>query len=242
MAGLTTGKGIPMIDTKRILTAFLIFTCLSTLLPAVAAAIHGASSSTPAAATCPLKVTEAPVMYGFRLGMSLEQVIARFKDFPQLAALSKGHPLVVNLADRAARPAVRGVRNQSGPIEIEVYAPYLTDRHAARREAIKEGRLSLLLRDGRLALIRLVDARSDAWRNLDEFKEVMSDRYGISGKWQAKQQSPPSPQSPGIPPDFATRSNELDCGDFSITFSCVGPPAPSGLCDLWVKTSDGDRR
>jgi hypothetical protein len=231
-----------MIDTKRIMTAFFIFGGLLMLLPAASAAIDGTPSSKPATAKCPLNLTKAPVMYGFRLGMSLDQVVARFKEFPQLSTLSQSQPLVLNLADRSARPAVRGVRNQSGPIEIEVYTPYLTERHAAKREAIKEGHLFLLLRDGRLVLIRLVDARSDAWRNLDEFKREMSGRYGISGKWQTRQQPHPSAQSPYVPPDFAAKTNELDCSDFNITFSCVGPPAPPGLCDLWVKTSGGAGR
>jgi hypothetical protein len=236
------GEGTHMIDTTRLKTAFLIFAGLFMLLPATAFAISGTDSSTPATAKQPQHLTGAPVMYGFRLGMSLDQVVARFREFPQLATLAKSRPLVLNLTDRAARPAVRGVRNQSGPVEVEIYTPYLTNRHASNQEAIKEGHLFLLLRDGRLVLIRLVDARSDAWSNLDEFKREMSARYAISGAGQTRQQPPPSPQSSGAPHDFASRTNELDFGDFSITFSCVGPPAPPGLCDMWVKTSGRDRR
>jgi hypothetical protein len=210
-------------------------------LPA-AAAVDGDASSATAATKCPLKAPEAPMVYGFRLGMNLDQVLTRFKDFPELSALTRNASTVLNLNDRAARPAVRGVRSQSGVIEIEVYTPYLATRHAGKHEVLKGGHLYLLVRNGKLAIIRLVDAQSDDWRNLDEFMREMSGRYRISGKRLTKQQSTPSPQLPGVSQDFAAKTIDMDCSGYRITFSCVGPPAPPGLCDLWLKAVTRDAR
>ncbi len=226
---------------KRICPTILFCACLSALcLPVPAATADSATSPPPKSDSRP-KSHQAPAIYGFRLGMAQDQLLGRFREFPGLAALSGDGSAVMNLADREKQPAVRGVRSLSGLIELEVYPPYLTARHGGKLESIRGGHLYLLVRDGKLAVIRLVDVRSDSWHDLDGFIKEMSRRYGIKMTSKSTPQPTGSSAPDGVPPDFAARTVEGTFSGYSIACSCVGPPAPPGMCDLWLKAVDRPR-
>lgn len=226
---------------KQICPTFLFCACLITLcLPVPAATADSATSPPPKTGGRP-KSHQAPVIYGFRLGMTQDQLLSRFREFPGLSALSGDGSAVMDLADREKQPAVRGVKSLSGLIELEVYPPYLTARHGGKHESIRGGHLYLLVRDGKLAVIRLVDVRSDSWHNLDEFINEMSRRYDIKMTSKRTPQPPGSSAPDSVPPDFAARTVGSEFSGYSIACSCVGPPAPPGMCDLWLKAVDRPR-
>lgn len=220
-----------------LISAFLTAFCYSP----VGAEAGKAPNSSAATAKSRHKELNGPVIYGFRLGMTQDQLLTRFRDFPEVSTLAKGGSAVVNLTDREKRPAVRGVRNQSGVIELEIYPPYLTSRFGGSQERIKEGNLYLLVKDRKLTLIRLVDAQSDAWTNLDQFIKEMAARYGIKGSTRNPSHSVKTSPPEGLPPDFATKTVETISQGYSTTYSCLGPPAPAGICDLWIKQSSPAR-
>jgi S1-C subfamily serine protease len=111
---------------------------------------------------CTLKLTESPALRGFKLGMSLREVTARFRRFTMPETDSCGR---LNLDFNEAQGALSGLALSPG-------------------EMTGISRLRLTFVDERLAYIRVTYSRESAVSNPQEFRATLSDSLALSGKWR----------------------------------------------------------
>jgi Trypsin-like peptidase domain/Ankyrin repeats (many copies) len=112
---------------------------------------------------CTLKLADAPVLRGFKLGMSLREVTARFRRFtmPETDACGR-----LNLDFNEAQGALSGLA-------------------LSPRKLTGISRLRLTFIDERLAYIRMTYARESAVSNPQEFRASLSASLSLPGKWRA---------------------------------------------------------
>jgi S1-C subfamily serine protease len=111
---------------------------------------------------CALKLTDAPVLRGFKLGMNLHEVTARFRRFTLPETDPCGR---LNLDFNEARRALSGLAIRP-------------------RELTGISRLRLTFVDERLAYMRVTYARESAVSNPQEFRAALSASLSLSGKWR----------------------------------------------------------
>ncbi len=111
---------------------------------------------------CALKLTESPTLRGFKLGMSLREVTARFRRFtlPETDACGR-----LNLDFNEARGA-------------------LSNLALRPQELAGINRLRLTFVDERLAYIRVTYARESSVSNPQEFRASLSASLSLPGKWR----------------------------------------------------------
>jgi hypothetical protein len=112
---------------------------------------------------CTLKLTGSPVLRGFKLGMSLREVTARFRRFTMPETDSCGR---LNLDFNEEWSSLSGLA-------------------LSPREMTGISRLRLTFVDERLAYIRMTYARESAVSNPQEFRAALSTSLSITGKWRA---------------------------------------------------------
>lgn len=111
---------------------------------------------------CTLKLADAPALRGFKLGMSLREVTARFRRFQMPETDSCGR---LNLDFNEARGALSN---------LALRPPELTGI----------SRLRLTFVDERLAYIRVTYSRESTVSNPQEFRAALSASLSLSGKWR----------------------------------------------------------
>lgn len=188
---------------------------------------------------CTLKAAQAPVVEGYRLGMSLNSVLASFSDLPELSAISSSKH--VNINDDSGRQKV--IASSSDHIKsINVFGDHL-HRHTTVKGSLNGlFGMTLVFSDDRLTTIELTDWSSPKWSNVAEFTSRMSERYGFTdSSWSKPQLSQISPELQSIPQDFRTISAGFKCSGFYVIASCIGPPAPPGICSLTIRDAEFDR-
>jgi ankyrin repeat protein len=111
---------------------------------------------------CALKLTESPALRGFKLGMRLREVTARFHRFTMPEKDSCGR---LNLDFNEARRALSGLALNP-------------------RELAGISRLRLTFVDERLAYIRVTYARESSLSNPQEFRAALSASLSLPGKWR----------------------------------------------------------
>jgi hypothetical protein len=111
---------------------------------------------------CALKLADAPALRGFKLGMSLREVTARFRRFtmPETDACGR-----LNLDFNEAR----------GALSALALKPW---------ELTGINRLRLTFVDERPAYIRVTYARESAVSNSQEFRSALSASLSLPGKWR----------------------------------------------------------
>jgi hypothetical protein len=188
---------------------------------------------------CTLKAAQAPVVEGYRLGMSLNSVLDSFADIPGLSAISSDKQVSIN--DESGRQKV--VANSSdGFKSIEVFGDYLHHRAAVKGSLDGLTGMTLVFSDDRLTTIELTDWSSPKWSNVAEFTSRMSERYGFADSWWSKPQLSqlvPDPQTTSQ--DFRSISAGFKCSGFYVVASCIGPPAPPGTCSLTIRDAEFER-
>jgi len=112
---------------------------------------------------CALKLTGSPALRGFKLGMSLREVTARFRRFTMPETDSCGR---LNLDFNEAWSSLSGLA--LSPLEMTGIS-----------------RLRLTFVDERLAYIRVTYSRESAVSNPQEFRAALSTSLSITGKWRA---------------------------------------------------------
>jgi len=186
---------------------------------------------------CNLQVSQSPSVFKLRLGMSLREVAARLPQFPQLAGFAERRSDELYLRDGDGDRALLARRDGRDGVEsIEVKGSYLKRQVARGLSPVGIRGMTLLFMDRRLVFISLADWQSPKWGNTDEFVKVMSRVYGFSGVWWQRAEVKPAP--PDMPlgyRDFFSPVNGFECDGFKIEASCVGPPAPQGLCTLSIR-------
>jgi len=111
---------------------------------------------------CALKLTESPVLRGFKLGMSLREVTARFRRFQMPET------------------------DSCGRLNLDFSEQWGTLRNLALKPEELTGllRLRLTFVDERLAYIRVTYSRESAVSNPQEFRATLSDSLVLPGKWR----------------------------------------------------------
>lgn len=186
---------------------------------------------------CNLQVSQSPSVFKLRLGMSLREVAARLPNFPQLVGFAGGKSDELYLRDSAGDRALLARRDRRDGVEsIEVKGSYLKRQVARGLSPVGIKGMTLLFMDGRLVFITLSDWESRGWGNTDEFVKKLSRVYGFSGAWwqRAEVKSAPTDVPLGYW-DFFSPVTGFECDGFKIEASCVGPPAPPGLCTLSIR-------
>jgi S1-C subfamily serine protease len=112
---------------------------------------------------CALKLTDAPALRGFKLGMNLREVTARFRRFALQETDSCGR---LNLDFNESRGALSSLALR--PHELTGIS-----------------RLRLTFVDERLAYIRVTYARESSVSNPQEFRASLSASLSLPGKWRA---------------------------------------------------------
>lgn len=114
------------------------------------------SSAPRAAAPCTMSLAQAPAIAGFRLGMTREEVQARFPNSPVPAPDESGLSIM----------HLRGIQAPAG--------------------SALEGanNLTIELLDDRLVYIRVSYATTDKWQSMDEFVASVAERLGVRGQWK----------------------------------------------------------
>jgi Ankyrin repeats (many copies) len=112
---------------------------------------------------CALKLAESPMLRGFKLGMSLREVTARFHKFIMPEANSCGR---LNLEFTEGRGTLKN---------LALKPEELTD----------VSRLRLTFVDERLAYLRVTYTRESSPFNPSEFRAALSSLLSLPGKWRA---------------------------------------------------------
>jgi serine protease Do len=112
---------------------------------------------------CVLKLAESPALRGFRLGMSVREVTARFRKFTMPERDSCGR---LTLDFQEARGTLGGLALRP-------------------QDFTGVGRLRLTFVDERLAYLRVTYSREGAGSNPHEFRAALSDSLKLAGKWRA---------------------------------------------------------
>lgn len=112
---------------------------------------------------CALKLAESPALRGFRLGMSVHEVTARFRKFTVPERDSCGR---LTLDFQEARGTLGGL----------ALRPH---------DFTGVSRLRLTFVDERLAYLRVTYSREGAVSNPREFRAALSDSLKLPGKWRA---------------------------------------------------------
>jgi hypothetical protein len=111
---------------------------------------------------CALKPVESPVLRGFKLGMSLREVTARFRRFTMPETDSCGR---LNLDFNEARGTLKNLALKP-------------------EELIGVSRVRLTFVDERLAYLRVTYTRESGASNLSEFRAALSGTLSLPGKWR----------------------------------------------------------
>jgi len=111
---------------------------------------------------CALKLAESPALRGFRLGMSLREVLARFRKFTMPETNSCGR---LNLEFTEARGTLKNLALKP-------------------EELISVSRVRLTFIDARLAYLRVTYTRDSSPSNPDEFRAALSGSLSLPGKWR----------------------------------------------------------
>jgi serine protease Do len=123
--------------------------------------VRGGSAQSSGEDLCTLATEKSPSLRGFRLGMGLREVLARFKSFDMLPA------------------------DPCGNLTLRFDARYGTLGEYALRprdfESVRSVRLTLV--DGRLAFIQVFYDGSP-WRNVDEYLAQLSALLQLPGSWR----------------------------------------------------------
>jgi hypothetical protein len=111
---------------------------------------------------CALKLTESPALRGFRLGMSLREVTARFRKF----TMPETDPC--------------------GRLNLDFNEEWGTLKNLALKPEELTGisRVRLTFVDGRLAYVRVTYSREGAVSSPQEFRAALSDSLSLPGKWR----------------------------------------------------------
>jgi hypothetical protein len=111
---------------------------------------------------CALKLAESPALRGFRLGMSLREVTARFRNFTMPET------------------------DSCGRLNLDFSEEWGTLKNLALKPEELTGisRLRLTFVDERLAYIRVTYSRDSAVSNPQEFRAALSDSLALPGKWR----------------------------------------------------------
>ncbi|HEY9405065.1 MAG TPA: hypothetical protein VIQ24_20605 [Pyrinomonadaceae bacterium] len=186
---------------------------------------------------CNLQVSQSPSVFKLRLGMSLREVVARLPHFPQLVGFAEGKSDELYLKDGAGDRGLLARRDRrDGVVSIEVRGSFLKRQVARGLSPVGVRGMTLLFMDRRLVFISLSDWESRGWGNTDEFVKKMSRVYGFAGVWwQRAEVKSATPDAPLGYWDFYSPVTGFECDGFKIEASCVGPPAPPGLCTLSIR-------
>jgi hypothetical protein len=111
---------------------------------------------------CALKPAESPMLRGFRLGMSLREVMARFRKFTMPEA------------------------NSCGRLNLEFIEGRGTLKNLALKPEELRGmsRVRLTFIDERLAYLRITYTRESGASNPSEFRAALSGTLSLPGKWR----------------------------------------------------------
>lgn len=123
--------------------------------------VQGGKEEASGPALCMIGLQQSPKLHGFRLGMSLREVLARFKGF--------------------SLPPT----DQCGQLTLRFNAAYGTLNEYVLRPQEFEGISSIHLAfvDGRLAFAQIFYHKSP-WKNLDEYLAQVSTLLHLSSKWR----------------------------------------------------------
>jgi hypothetical protein len=135
---------------------------LAALAVACACAPAPARQEAPAQA-CKLTLEQSPALRGFRLGMSLEQLKARYPGVPVMEQQEKGH-----LTAGLARGGFQGA-------------------DAGTFEGVNDIHLDFL--DGRLASLTVHYNNLVKWRSVGEFASRVSELLKLPDAWRTEQDS-----------------------------------------------------
>jgi hypothetical protein len=149
--------------------------------------------------TCPLSLSQATELRGFRLGMSLDQVISRF---PGLI-IESGNDSSLK---RIELIFLDGLSDALNPKDVtnkrDLFKAYIN------RERFKDfdGVYSIILRflDDRIFYIRIKYEGQARWTNLDEFTSKISEGLSLPKGWQRCRE------------DYSD-SRKLECSGFRAT-------------------------
>ncbi len=119
---------------------------------------------------CTLNLEQAPELRGFRLGMSIEQIQARFQGFPNPPANEFGLATVV--LDRSI------VIEETRPSTGYTFVP------ARYRELDGVDRMYLKIVDGHIAEIEVYYTNDLKWRSVDEFVSRTAEALKLNGDWK----------------------------------------------------------
>lgn len=186
---------------------------------------------------CALRASQSPSVFNLRLGMSLREAAARLRAFPQLGGFAVGKSDELYLKDGAGDRALLARRDRREGVEsIEVKGARLKRQVAAGLSPAGLKGMILLFKERRLVFISLADWESPRWGNTDEFVKELSRVYGFSRAWwQREEVKPAPPDAPLGYWDFYSPATGFECDGFKIEASCIGPPAPTGICTLSIR-------
>lgn len=168
--------------------------------------------------------------------MSLRQAIAAFPDSAQLSALETKDKVELNFINKSGNLGIRAWRVYRGGVVIEASGDYLRQRLKSKAQLELPNLIRLIFWRERLMSIDLSDMTAARWRSIDAFVSEVSKTYDFSINWwnTIQLEVPPSART-GESQDFRTTLKEFDCDGWRISASCIGPPAPAGICSLNVR-------
>lgn len=120
-------------------------------------AIAQSNAATPP--KCTLTVAQAPTIRGFKLGMTTEQIKARFPN------------VVIKKS------------NEFGYVDVEVDASSVLNAEKVNFDNVGNIRLAFL--DERLVSIGIRYLPSAYWENVRQFVPLISAKYNLNGDWQS---------------------------------------------------------
>jgi ankyrin repeat protein len=128
--------------------------------------ISHARKSSGQQSTCELRLEQSPALRGFRLGMSLRDVLSHFRRFEMPET------------------------DTCGRLNLDFNDTYGVLRDLALRPAEFEGllRLRMTFIDERLAYLQMMYDHSP-WKSTDEYLAALSNTLSLPGKWQKATQS-----------------------------------------------------
>jgi hypothetical protein len=202
--------------------AFSLFMTLSFL---GASGISAAETKT-VSPVCNWDVSRAPAIYGFKLGMKLDDAVRRFPDLPELgAAVSKPSTSI----NRDYEDLITVATANDGTKIVSVIGPYLVRRFDPAGAQGTVSKIDLYFSRGLLSGLRVVDWETGA-KSREEFLSATSKKFGFSRGWWKH-------QSRAVAADYASLIDSFECTGFSVSSDCIGPPGPPGMCTLSISRS-----